>query len=41
MSVGTDKRKNNTIHNLTGDYKKIESDCREGVQALGAQERIL
>ncbi len=24
---------NNTIRNLTGEYKKIESDCREGVRA--------
>ena len=25
---------NNTIRNLTGEYKKIEPDCREGVRAL-------
>ena len=24
---------NNTIRNLTGEYKKIEPDCREGVKA--------
>ncbi len=23
----------NTIRNLTGEYKKIEPDCREGVRA--------
>ncbi len=23
----------NIIRNLTGEYKKIESDCREGVRA--------
>ena len=23
---------NNTIRNLTGEYKKIEPDCREGVR---------
>ena len=27
------KTNNNTIHNLTGEYKKIEPDCREGVRA--------
>ncbi len=27
------KENNNTIHNLTGEYKKIEPDCREGVRA--------
>ena len=27
------KTNNNTIRNLTGEYKKIESDCREGVRA--------
>ncbi len=27
------KENNNTIRNLIGEYKKIESDCREGVQA--------
>lgn len=27
------KENNNTIRNLTGEYKKIEPDCREGVQA--------
>ena len=27
------KEHNNTIRNLTGEYKKIESDCREGVRA--------
>ena len=26
------KENNNTIHNLTGEYKKIEPDCREGVR---------
>jgi len=31
MFVGADK--NNTIRNLTGEYKKIEPDCREGVRA--------
>ena len=30
MFVGTDK---DTIRNLTGEYKKIEPDCREGVRA--------
>ena len=25
------KENNNTIRNLTGEYKKIEPDCREGV----------
>lgn len=24
---------NNTIRNLTGEYKRIELDCREGVRA--------
>lgn len=24
---------NNTIRSLTGEYKKIEPDCREGVRA--------
>ena len=27
------KENNNTICNLTGEYKKIEPDCREGVRA--------
>ena len=27
------KENNNTIRNLTREYKKIEPDCREGVQA--------
>lgn len=27
------KKNNNTIRNLTGEYKKIEPDCREGVRA--------
>ena len=27
------KENNNTIRNLTGEYKKIELDCREGVRA--------
>ncbi len=27
------KENNNTIRNLTGEYKKIELDCREGVWA--------
>ena len=27
------KSNNNTIRNLTGEYKKIEPDCREGVRA--------
>ena len=27
------KTNNNTISNLTGEYKKIEPDCREGVRA--------
>ena len=27
------KTNNNTIRNLTGEYKKIELDCREGVRA--------
>ena len=27
------KENNNTIRNLTGEYKKIEPDCREGVRA--------
>ena len=27
------KENNNTIRNLTGEYKKIETDCREGVRA--------
>ena len=26
------KANNNTIRNLTGEYKKIEPDCREGVR---------
>ncbi len=26
------KENNNAIRNLTGEYKKIEPDCREGVQ---------
>ena len=27
------KENNNTIRNLTGEYKKIEPDCHEGVRA--------
>ena len=27
------KAHNNTIRNLTGEYKRIEPDCREGVRA--------
>ena len=27
------KENNNTIRNLTGEYKKIEPKCREGVRA--------
>ena len=27
------KENNNTIRNLTGEYKKIEPDCREGLRA--------
>ncbi len=27
------KTNNNTIRNLTGEYKKIEPDCQEGVRA--------
>ena len=27
------KENNNTIRNLTGEYKKIEPDCRQGVRA--------
>ncbi len=27
------KENNHTIRNLTGEYKKIEPDCREGVRA--------
>ena len=27
------KKNNNTIRNVTGEYKKIELDCREGVRA--------
>ncbi len=27
------KTNNNTIRSLTGEYKKIEPDCREGVRA--------
>ncbi len=27
------KENNNTIRNLTGEYKKIELDCREGARA--------
>ena len=27
------KANNNTIRSLTGEYKKIEPDCREGVRA--------
>ena len=27
------KTNNNAIRNLTGEYKKIEPDCREGVRA--------
>ena len=30
---GQIKENNNTIRNLTGEYKKIEPDCREGVRA--------
>ncbi len=26
------KENNNTIRNLIGEYKRIESDCREGVR---------
>lgn len=26
------KKNNNTIRNLTGEYKKIEPDCREGIR---------
>ena len=26
------KENNNTIRNLTGEYKRIEPDCREGVR---------
>ena len=34
------KENNNTIRNLTGEYKKIEPDCREGVRAqLERKER--
>ena len=29
------KENNNTIRNLTGEYKKIEPDCREGVRVQG------
>ena len=36
------KENNNTIRNLTGEYKKIEPDCREGsAGAVGAHERTL
>lgn len=28
------KENNNTIRNLTGEYKKIEPDCREGAVAM-------
>ena len=28
-----EKANNNTIRNLTGEYRKIEPDCREGVRA--------
>ena len=27
------KENNNTIRNLTGEYKKIEPDCQEGMRA--------
>ncbi len=27
------KENNNTIRNMTGEYKKIDPDCREGVRA--------
>ena len=27
------KKNNNTLHNLSGKYKKIEPDCREGMRA--------
>lgn len=27
------KENNNTIHNLTGEYKNIEPDCHEGVRS--------
>lgn len=26
-------KENNTIRNLTGEYKKIEPDCQEGMRA--------
>ena len=29
---GQIKENNNAIRNLTGEYKKIEPDCREGVR---------
>ncbi len=36
------KENNNTIRNLTGEYKKIEPDCREGsTGAVGAHERTV
>ncbi len=35
------KENNNAIRNLTGEYKKIEPDCREGVQAqLGFMKEL-
>ncbi len=36
--IKTDK---NTIRNLTGEYKKIEPDCREGVRAQLARMKEL
>lgn len=33
MRVGAIKSNNNEIRSLTGEYKRIEPDCREGVRA--------
>ena len=33
------KENNNTIRNLTGEYKKIEPDCREGVSAKNYRDK--
>ena len=35
------KENNNTIRNLTGEYKRIEPDCREGVRVqLGRMKQL-
>ena len=35
------KENNNTIRNLTGEYKKIEPDCREGTRAQSVRRKEL